>query len=94
MSLAENNKELPFDLLQKQLRIEADEIESFVIDGKLLSLFWQSEVAVNYSCLFFLSIHNLSINVLFRNVLCKFKFIDENNIEYIQFSSYLFLVLY
>lgn len=35
MSLAENNKELPFDLLQKQLRIEADEIESFVIDGKL-----------------------------------------------------------
>lgn len=33
MSLAENNKELPFDLLQKQLRIEADEIESFVIDA-------------------------------------------------------------
>lgn len=34
MSLAENSKELPFDLLQKQLQIEADEIESFVIDGK------------------------------------------------------------
>lgn len=33
MTLAENNKELPFDLLQKQLKIEADEIESFVIDG-------------------------------------------------------------
>lgn len=33
MSLAENNKELPFDLLQKQLKIEADEIESFVIDA-------------------------------------------------------------
>ena len=40
MSLAENSKELPFDLLQKELQIEADEIESFVIDGKdqLLSL--------------------------------------------------------
>ena len=34
MSLAENNKELPFDTLQKQLKIEADDIESFVIDGK------------------------------------------------------------
>lgn len=33
MTLAENNKELPFDLLQKQLKIEADEIESFVIDA-------------------------------------------------------------
>jgi len=33
MSLAENSKELPFDLLQKQLQIEADEIESFVIDA-------------------------------------------------------------
>ena len=33
MSLAENNKELPFDLLQTQLQIEQDEIESFVIDG-------------------------------------------------------------
>lgn len=33
MSLAENNKELPFDLLQKQLKIEVDEIESFVIDA-------------------------------------------------------------
>jgi len=33
MSLAENNKELPFDLLQKQLKIESDEIESFVIDA-------------------------------------------------------------
>ncbi len=33
MSLAENNKELPFETLQKQLKIESDEIESFVIDG-------------------------------------------------------------
>lgn len=33
MTLAENNKELPFDLLQKQLQIESDEIESFVIDA-------------------------------------------------------------
>lgn len=33
MSLAENSKELPFDLLQKQLQIESDEIESFVIDA-------------------------------------------------------------
>lgn len=33
MSLAENNKELPFDLLQKQLKIEGGEIESFVIDA-------------------------------------------------------------
>lgn len=33
MSLAESNKELPFDLLQTQLQIEPDEIESFVIDG-------------------------------------------------------------
>jgi hypothetical protein len=32
MSLAENNKELPFDLLQTQLQIEQDEIESFVED--------------------------------------------------------------
>ena len=38
MSLAENNKELPFDTLQKQLKIEADEIESFVIDGKQKNL--------------------------------------------------------
>lgn len=35
MSLAETSKELPFDLLQKQLQINADEIESFVIDGKI-----------------------------------------------------------
>lgn len=33
MSLAETSKELPFDLLQKQLQITADEIESFVIDA-------------------------------------------------------------
>lgn len=33
MSLAENSKELPFDLLQKQLQITEDEIESFVIDA-------------------------------------------------------------
>jgi len=33
MSLAESNKELPFDLLQTQLQIEQDEIESFVIDA-------------------------------------------------------------
>lgn len=34
MSLAENSKELPFDLLQKQLQITQDEIESFVINGE------------------------------------------------------------
>ena len=33
MSLAENSKELPFELLQKQLQIEAKDIESFVIDA-------------------------------------------------------------
>lgn len=33
MSLAENSKEIPFDLLQKKLQIEADDIEAFVIDG-------------------------------------------------------------
>jgi len=33
LSLAENNKELPFDVLQKQLQIEPDEIESFAIDA-------------------------------------------------------------
>ena len=33
MTLAENNKEIPFELLQKQLQIESDDIESFVIDG-------------------------------------------------------------
>lgn len=44
MSLAETSKELPFDLLQKQLQINADEIESFVIDGNNLDLqlFWNS----------------------------------------------------
>lgn len=34
MTLAENSKELSFELLEKELQIEADEIESFVIDGK------------------------------------------------------------
>ena len=33
MTLAENSKELPFDLLQKQLQIETSDIESFVIDA-------------------------------------------------------------
>ena len=33
MTLAENNKEIPFELLQNQLQIQPDEIESFVIDG-------------------------------------------------------------
>jgi translation initiation factor 3 subunit M len=45
MSLAENSKELPFDLLQKQLQITEDEIESFVIDGEhavFLSLYLYS----------------------------------------------------
>ncbi len=39
MSMAENSKEIPFDLLQKQLQIDADDIESFVIDGKNWILF-------------------------------------------------------
>ena len=34
MSLAENSKELPFELLQKKLQIEVDDIESFIIDGR------------------------------------------------------------
>ena len=33
MSMAETSKELPFELLQKQLNIDADDIESFVIDA-------------------------------------------------------------
>jgi len=33
MTLAENSKELPFELLQEQLQIQTDEIESFVIDA-------------------------------------------------------------
>jgi hypothetical protein len=33
LTLAENNKELPFELLQKELQIEVAEIESFVIDA-------------------------------------------------------------
>lgn len=39
MSLAETSKELPFDLLQKQLQITPDEIESFVIDGNFQILY-------------------------------------------------------
>ena len=34
LTLAENSKEIPFDLLQSELQIEVDDIESFVIDGK------------------------------------------------------------
>ncbi len=75
------------------------------------SCFRQPEVAVNYSCLFFLSIYNLFIienyylfiNKFFksyiiivislqRHFLCELKFIYENNITCIQFSSCLFLV--
>ncbi len=33
MSLAETGKELPFDLLQQQLQIDSNDIESFVIDA-------------------------------------------------------------
>lgn len=33
MSLAENSKELPFELLQKKLQIEVDDIETFIIDA-------------------------------------------------------------
>jgi translation initiation factor 3 subunit M len=34
MSLGENSKVLSFDLLQQQLQINAEEVESFIIDGK------------------------------------------------------------
>jgi len=33
LTLAENSKEIPFDLLQSELQIEVDDIESFVIDA-------------------------------------------------------------
>ncbi len=48
MSLAENNKELPFDTLQKQLKIEADEIESFVIDGKKKLIHFKKRLKISY----------------------------------------------
>jgi hypothetical protein len=42
MSLAENSKELPFELLQKKLQIEVDDIESFIIDGRGIHFFKQN----------------------------------------------------
>jgi hypothetical protein len=33
VSLGESNKTLSFDVLQQQLQIDADDVESFVIDG-------------------------------------------------------------
>lgn len=34
VTLGENSKVISFDVLQQQLQIKPDEIESFVIDGK------------------------------------------------------------
>ncbi len=75
-----------------------EKVKIFKFKKKILIEKWKSrqlEVAVNYSYLFFLSIYNSFINISYiiivislqRSVLCKFKFIDENNITYIKFSS-------
>lgn len=34
MSLSNENNELTFDLLQKQLELKPDEIEAFIVDGR------------------------------------------------------------
>jgi hypothetical protein len=39
MSLGENSKVITFDLLQQQLQINSEEVESFVIDGKVKKSF-------------------------------------------------------
>lgn len=36
MQLAETNPEMSFDTIQEELQINEDEVESFIIDGKLL----------------------------------------------------------
>lgn len=36
MQLAETNPEMSFDTIQEELQITEDEVESFIIDGKLL----------------------------------------------------------
>lgn len=35
MQLAETNPEMSFDTIQEELQINEDEVESFIIDGKL-----------------------------------------------------------
>lgn len=34
MQLAEGNTEMSFDTIQKELQIEEDQVEAFIIDGK------------------------------------------------------------
>ena len=53
MSLAENSKELPFELLQKKLQIEVDDIESFIIDGKFKSFLAFNHTNSNSKYVFF-----------------------------------------
>ena len=53
MSLAENSKELPFELLQKKLQIEVDDIESFIIDGKFKSFLAFNDTNFNSKYVFF-----------------------------------------
>lgn len=36
MQLAETNPEMSFDTIQEELQISESEVESFIIDGKLL----------------------------------------------------------
>ena len=55
MSLAENSKELPFELLQKKLQIEVDDIESFIIDGKIKSCLAFNNKNFNFKYLFYFS---------------------------------------
>lgn len=37
MTLAETQQEISFDRLQREMRLQNDEVESFVIDGELMS---------------------------------------------------------
>ena len=43
MSLGESSKEITFDTLQQHLQISADQVESFVIDGKELYILRNSQ---------------------------------------------------
>jgi len=38
MSLSNDNNELTFELLQQQLELKVDEIEAFIVDGRLLDV--------------------------------------------------------
>ena len=39
LQIAESQKELTFDAIEKQMQIQTDDIESFIIEGKIFSLF-------------------------------------------------------